>query len=422
LKRLILIALSSLLLLSNITVVNAATPKIDAASYVLTDISTGRILESKEPDTKRYPASTTKIMTAILALEYGDLDQEMTASEEAIRDLGFDGSNAGIEVGQKMKMEKLLEALLVASANEAANILAENLAPTREDFIELMNQKAVELGAANTHFANTNGLYDSKHYTTASDMAKIACYAMKNADFKKIVCMKSVEMPANVHNKKKYILYSTNNLLYYSSDYFTICGIKTGYLSQSGHNLVSSAYNEDGMQLVSVIFGSTEGVNGRTDFTNSYNLLKYGFTNYSFKTVVYSGSVITSIPVIDSSSGNDLNLVASAPLICAMPKDEATWHIIKDISVNSNIKAPVKKGDVLGTVTISSNGILVKKLDLIAQNAVEKSFLANVRDFFGGIFKSGIFMNILIFIIVAALAIIILRFTLKRISRYKACP
>jgi D-alanyl-D-alanine carboxypeptidase/D-alanyl-D-alanine carboxypeptidase (penicillin-binding protein 5/6) len=415
LKKLLLILLSSLLLIANITTVNASSPKLNVDSYVLMDSSTGRILDSMNPDSKLYPASTTKIMTAILALEKGRLDQMMTASEAAICDIGPGGSNAGIPPGEKLSMKVLMDVLLVNSANDAANIIAENLAPTRKDFIDLMNEKAVQLGAIHTHFVNTNGIYDPDHYTTTADMALIASYAMKIPEFRNIVLKKSVVMPPNRYQKKAVTLYNTNNLLYYKNDNFTITGIKTGFINQSGHNLVSSAINKDGMELIAVVFGSKYGPTGRTDFANSYSLLKYGFSTYSIKSIADSGSIIKNISVIDSDSGKNLKLLAASPIVCAMPNDKVKWNIGQTFKFTPNIKAPISKGSVLGTVTFTSNGVPVRTVNLIAESSVNKSFGANVRDFFGNLINSGLILKIILLVIF----FVLLRFVLKRISRLR---
>ncbi len=161
-------------LLVNVCNVAAETPSIPEGSCILIDSKTGQVLFEKASDAKRlFPASTTKIMTAALALENGKLDAMMTASQEAIYDIGKDGSNIGIMAGEQLSLENLLKALLISSANETANIIAENLCATRQEFVDLMNQKARELGASDTHFVNPCGAHDDNHYTTAADLAKM---------------------------------------------------------------------------------------------------------------------------------------------------------------------------------------------------------------------------------------------------------
>jgi D-alanyl-D-alanine carboxypeptidase len=171
-------------------------PSLPQGSYILIDAATGDVLAEQNSDSKKYPASTTKIITAILALEMGDLNQVMTASLAAINDIGKDGSNIGIMAGEQMKMGDLLKALMISSANETANIIAENLCPTRDEFVDLMNKKAVELGAVNTHFENPCGAHEDNHYTTPADLAKIARYAMTIPEFRDIVKMTYYSLPS----------------------------------------------------------------------------------------------------------------------------------------------------------------------------------------------------------------------------------
>lgn len=187
---------------------------IEAESCILIDSRTGQVLYSQNADKSGiYPASTTKIMTAIVALENADLDHVMTASQAAINDIGEGGMNIGIMAGEKICFIDLLNAMLVCSANEAANIIAENVASSREEFISMMNKRATELGALNTNFVNTCGIHNSKHYTTARDMAIIARHAMTIPTFREIVKKDHYDMPITNKHEKWNTLYTTNKFL-----------------------------------------------------------------------------------------------------------------------------------------------------------------------------------------------------------------
>jgi len=293
----------------------AEPPSIPDGVYILIDASTGEVLAEHDADRqKMFPASTTKIMTAILAIEMGKMDQVMTASAAAINDIGKDGSNIGILPGEEMTMEELLKALLICSANESANIIAENLCPTRQDFVDLMNKKAAELGAVNTHFANPSGMHDENHYTTAEDMAKIARYAMTLEEFRNIAKMKSyTPNPTNKHTVYKEdgstgkiggtvwppVLYTTNKLMQYDDGKsgFIIDGIKTGYTGPAGYCLVTSATSTEDkdMQLISVVMGMKSPGSQTAIRTFTKQLLEYGLKISSVKLLLkkalYTGAL-----------------------------------------------------------------------------------------------------------------------------------
>ncbi|HBN84777.1 MAG TPA: D-alanyl-D-alanine carboxypeptidase, partial [Clostridiales bacterium] len=154
-----------------------------AEAYVLMDAKSGQVLASYQADKQLYPASTTKMLTAVVALENASLDMNMTATQGAVHDIGKDGMNIGIQAGEILRMEDLLHAMLIVSANETANIIAENISETRESFMDLCNEKAKEIGMVNTHFTNPCGMHDENHYTTAMDLGVLAQYAMKNETF-----------------------------------------------------------------------------------------------------------------------------------------------------------------------------------------------------------------------------------------------
>ncbi|HPZ06006.1 MAG TPA: serine hydrolase, partial [Clostridiales bacterium] len=201
-KRLLTLAVILLLILTNTSIAYAQPPSLEAEAYILVDAHTGDVLCEKDSRKTLYPASTTKIMTAILAIEQGNLDEIMTASQSAIDAIGYNGSNIGIIPGEKIPLESLLQAMLISSANEAANIIAENICDSTEEFFELMNRRAKELGAVETHFSNASGIHDPMHFTTAADLACIARHAMTLPEFREIVSTHSFTMPATNKRSK----------------------------------------------------------------------------------------------------------------------------------------------------------------------------------------------------------------------------
>jgi len=415
-KGLILIFTVIFIILFYPVAVFAQTFNFEAESYILVDSKTGHVLYEHNSNKILYPASTTKIMTAILAFEKGDLDQVMTANKEAVYDIGKDGMNIGIMPGEEIRLENLLEAMLISSANECANIIAENICETRQEFVDLMNEKAKELGALNTHFKNPCGAHDDDHYTTAADLAKIASYAMKIQGFRDIVCKKSYQMPPTNKHSSWPELYSSNLLLRrMKSDLFEVNGIKTGYTGQAGQNLVSSAINNDGMELIAIVLGvkNPDKVK-KNSYQYCYELLEYGFKNFSQVKIVESNDRIKTVQVEDAGENSSLDLLTADTLEFVLPNNEQWQNTIKPREVIvSSIKAPVNKGDVLGYIEYERNGVILGKVNLIASRTVEKFVPEPPK----APEKNSTLKKVLTTIIIILLAFFMLRFILRRISR-----
>ncbi|GAE90587.1 D-alanyl-D-alanine carboxypeptidase family protein [Acetivibrio straminisolvens] len=242
-KKILLFLVMTTIFFSSVVMVKAQPLDINARAYILIDSKTGQVLAEYNPDFKTYPASTTKIMTAILALELGDLDQIMTVNQSAIDDIGPGGMHIGLLPGEQLELRYLLDALLVRSANETAYVIAENLCSSRQEFYNLMNEKAKELGATNTNFLNPcgidNGEKGKNHLTTARDLAKISQYAMTIPQFREIVQKTIIKIPPTNKHSEEVIVGTTNRLLLYEksrykSEYFSkVTGIKTGYTDRA---------------------------------------------------------------------------------------------------------------------------------------------------------------------------------------------
>lgn len=368
-----LIILVLILLNFGIQKIYAESLNIDAGAYILIDASNGQVILEHNADVKRqYPASTTKIMTAIVALENGSLDQVITASQEAVYDIGKDGMNIGIMAGEKLTMKDLLNALLISSANETANIIAENICSTRQEFIDLMNKKAAELGAVDTHFTNTCGYHDDDHYTTARDLAIIAQYAMSIPEFREIAGKTRYTLPpTNKHNTWGTLPY-TNKLFDYKSDYYEkVTGIKSGYTDPAGHNLVSSAINKDGVELLSVIMGVRNGTSSQNVFTYSRELLEYGFKNFSYQTVEEPGRVVKSVNVAGAEGDPLLDIVTKDGLVCLLPNDPDEHNIKKTEYITDSLTAPVNEGNILGFIEYERDGVPLGRVYLTASRTIE---------------------------------------------------
>lgn len=342
-------------------------PDINAKSALLIDNKTNKVLYSKDMNRKMFPASTTKILTAILVLENHSLDEKVTASYNAIMTIPSGYSTANIQIDEVLTVEQLLELLLVHSANDAANVLAEYTGGSIDSFVAMMNTKINELGLSDTHFTNPYGLQDNNHYTTAHDLAIIMQYCLKNDDFRKIAGQASCAIPStNKSEPRKYS--STNELLIAgNSNYYpNLIAGKTGYTSEAGECLVSAAYN-DNLELVGVI------LNSNNRFKDTRSLYNYGYTNFSIKNIVNEKNIITNVEVKNATKDTkNLNLLVSEDIPVLANNFDDLSKIEPQITLNSDIKAPIEDGQVLGKVSYSVNGITYST-DLIAANNVEKS-------------------------------------------------
>lgn len=366
----IILAFVFLIIFSNtyVNISNASdAPSVDTGSVYLMDSRTTKPLYSKDENTRMYPASTTKIMTAILTLENcSNLDDIATASYEAVETIPEGYSIADIQIGEQLTIRQLLELLLVHSANDAANVLAEYIGGSISSFVSMMNTRLDELGLKNTHFTNAYGLHDENHYSTAYDLAFLMKYCLENDTFTKISGQASCAIPAtNMSEPRKYD--STNRLLIAGDEYYYqyVFSGKTGFTSQAKHCLVTAAYNND-LELICVVLGNDD----RFNITKS--LYEYAFSNYALKNVINQNDVVTNITVDNASyDTKSLDLLISET-IPALVNVNDNSELTPIIDLNSDITAPIYKGDILGEVTYQINGVNYTTT-LIASHDVEKS-------------------------------------------------
>lgn len=236
--------------------------EVDAKAAILIDMNTDRTVYEKNIDERIYPASLTKIMTCLLALENGNLSDIVTIDEGAFTGLDGNSSTAGLQVGEQLTFNDLLYCLMISSGNEAANAVAEHIAGSIPDFVRMMNERAYELGCTGTHFANPHGLHDEEHYTTVRDLVAITLAALKSDNFRTITNTAVYELPATnlspareLKTTNQLIDDSTSNSNYYSR----AIGIKTGYTSKAGRCVISCAKG-DGMYFLAVVCGAATTV------------------------------------------------------------------------------------------------------------------------------------------------------------------
>lgn len=253
-----------------------AGPAIGAESAILLEANTGAILYAKNIDEKMYPASTTKLMTCLIAAENSELDEVVTFSHDAVFSIEAGSSNIGIDPGQAMPMEECLYGILVASANEVANAVAEHIAGSTDAFARMMNEKAAELGCKNTHFVNAHGLFDENHYTSAYDLALIAKAFFQNELLSKIGNTASHHFTATATQPDDFIMRNKHQLITGAIPYEGIKGGKTGYTDEARQTLVTCA-EQNGMRLICVIMKEESP----EQFYDTIKLFDYGFTNFS---------------------------------------------------------------------------------------------------------------------------------------------
>lgn len=253
-----------------------AGPAIGAESAILLEANTGVILYAKNIDEKMYPASTTKLMTCLIAAENCELNETVTFSHNAVFSIESGSSNIGIDEGQSMPMEECLYGILAASANEVANAVAEHVAGSTEAFAEMMNEKAAELGCKNTHFVNAHGLFDEDHYTSAYDLALIAKAFFQNELLAKIGNTSSHHFEATATQPDDFIVRNKHQLITGAIPYEGIKGGKTGYTDEARQTLVTCA-EQKGMKLICVIMKEESP----EQFYDTVKLFDYGFTNFS---------------------------------------------------------------------------------------------------------------------------------------------
>lgn len=328
-------------------------PIIDAAAAIVVDIDSGRILFEKNARSKRAIASTTKIMTAIIALERGDLEDTVTVSK---RSATIWGSTLGLKGGQQLKLEELLYGLLLRSGNDAAIAIAEHIGSTVEGFAEMMNEKAREIGAYDTNFRTPHGLDVNDHYSTAYDLGLIARYALKNPTFSKIVGTRSTAISTRE-------LYNTNEML---SIYPGADGVKTGYTGKAGRCLVTSA-TRDNWRIVSVVLGCASRTKRAQ---SSRSILDYGFNNFKPYTLLQTGEQVSSLPVVKGLS-SELE-IRSLESIRFPLKEEEFKSLKKEIILPEALKAPVYKGTDIGIIRFLLEGRVIGESPLITGSSVSK--------------------------------------------------
>lgn len=347
--------------------------KIYSEAAILIDSNTGKVLYGKNEHQKQYPASTTKIITAILAIENCKLTDRISASYDAVMSIPSGYANAGIQPGEEFTVKDLLNMFLIHSANEIGNIFAEHISGSIEDFALLMNQKAAELGCQNTHFTNPSGIHDPEHYSTAYDMALIARHCMKNDTFRSIVSTLKYSVEATDKTEKRYFR-NTNDLIDPSSKYYyeSAIGMKTGFTSQAKNCLIGASL-KDNLELITVALGAEAADDGRSGrYVDTLNLFDYGYANYKTQQIATKNTVIEEIVVGNATKETEnLSLLLKDSITGITPANLDLNNLDYTVKLNETISAPISEGEILGKITYNIDGITYTS-DLIANHSVEE--------------------------------------------------
>ncbi|NLZ90742.1 MAG: D-alanyl-D-alanine carboxypeptidase [Clostridiales bacterium] len=340
---------------------------ISSQKAILIDAQTGQVLFSKNAHTASYPASVTKIMTAVLALERGTLTDYVPISRRASY---VEGSRIYLLEGEKVTLEQVLYGLMLESGNDAAIAIAEYIAGSVEEFAVMMNDKAAQLGAENTNFTNPNGLHDKEHVTTAYDMALIAKHAMTLPKFREIVNTVRYIIPETNMQDTRY-LYNGNRIIKNTSDkYEGANGIKTGYTTAAKNCFVGSA-QRDGREYITVILNEPDN---KALWANTKALLDYAFENFAQVPVVEAGEVVDKVEFLGSKS--EVKIVAEQGFHYNYPVDSEKPGIQENIVMDA-IKPTVRTGERVGYIEYSIGDEVVGTVRLIAQRNDQGKVLAS---------------------------------------------
>jgi D-alanyl-D-alanine carboxypeptidase (penicillin-binding protein 5/6) len=347
-------------------------PALSAHAALLIDADTGDVLFEKNADTLMYPASTTKILSTIIFLEDLSLDEKVTIAPEAV---AVDGSHIALEPGEVLTVEDLLYAMMVQSANDAAEALAIHHSGSVEAFAEVMNERAQEMGATSSRFKNPHGLTEENHVTTARDLAIIARYAYRNETFRKLASTPSYTIDATPQKGEPRYLHTKNKLLrdvgatmVYKGERVPVYnpeidGIKTGY-TVAAQNCYVGTMEKDGIRLISVTLkSSSDGY-----YPDIVGLLDYGFETFKRVVLIESDELVETI-TLDDLESTTVDLYPAETVAKLLPREASLGAVERDILINDPLSLPINAGESLGTMTFRSGDVSITTVPLVAREA-----------------------------------------------------
>ena len=432
-------------LLQDALIMAENAPELTASAAILIEESTGTILYEKNADQKMYPASMTKVLTALVALDYFKPEELIKVGYE-INEISLDSSKAGHVVGETLTMKNAIRGLIIPSGNDSANVIAANVARRAENddslgfakcediFTELMNKKAEELGATHSHFSNAHGYHADDHYTTGEDMALISKAFMENPTLEEIANERSFVgngadnmFTTDESVKTQDYAWRSHNLLITGGEYnySNASGIKTGFTDEAG-DCVTAAAKNDSMHLIAVVFHSEDP--GR--WIDSKNLFEFGFNNYVETVVAGANDAIAEVPLTKhkKSEGDTLPVVLGEALTTYLPNGAAEQlkpvvtynetYAVTDKEGNISLKAPIEKGTEVGKVAYEANGKVVYEAPVYAGRDVAKgNIFSTIGHAMSNIFTLKGILTVAGILVVIAVIFFIVRMVMNR--RYR---
>ena len=420
-KRISVIVLSVMMVCLSVFSASAVDYRCDAEtvskSVYLENLSQKAVVYEKDADLRCYPASTTKIMTFIITAEnVEDLDQTaVTIRQEVIDGLDPESTVMGLSqhVGEQVSVRDLLYGLMLPSGNDAALVLADHIGGGITGFAEKMNAKAAELGCANTHFTNPHGLFDPEHYTTARDMALIAKYAMTLPGFMDIC--NTVSYTPNgfdsLHNTNYMLDENAEGGAYY---YPYTRGIKTGYLDEAGKCLVTSS-DKDGDKYLCVCLGADFSYEENVNYAmkDTAKLYDWAYENLGVQTLISPTDSLASVDVKYVRNGKTISAVPQKAVTAFLPKQYDKTRLKTEVICPEQIEAPVKKGDVIGSISVQYEDLDLGRIDLVAPEDVERD-ISPLEAFITEHFELVIAMSAALLVIIILLIVLIRMNTVRK--------
>ncbi len=357
----------------NTTETTAATPTLLSETAILMDAASGEIVYEKKANQKMYPASITKLMTILLALENCELTEKITFSHDAVYSIEPGSAHIAIQEGEILTMEQALRAIILRSANEVSNAVAEHIDGSIEAFAKHMTDRAKELGCKNTNFVNANGLHNETHITTAYDMALIAQELLTHEEYRSMMSETYYEIPPTNQQEEMRYLHGQHQMLNSNSLYFYeyAIGGKTGFTDEALNTLVTYAKKGD-MELIAVVMKSY----GAEHYTDTAALFDYGFSNFETVKIFSSADYIKTIRVTETYNEKSIFLeeitaTTDSDLYFPLPVGTKVSDLQIHINCPESAEAPVKKGQTIGTISVSLKDETIKTVDLKAQKTVD---------------------------------------------------
>lgn len=407
-------------------------PELNGKAALIMDLDSGEVLFELNKDQQRAPASLTKIMTTLIALEAMDegrisMTDMVTAQADCLTGMAEDSSTAGIAPGTQISVKDLLYCTMLHSANEACNILGTHISGSIDAFVAEMNRKAEELGCVNTHFMNPNGLPAENHYSSAYDLYLITAAAMEHPMFMEIANTLTYQCSnPDVNNGAP--MNNSNALLtddaYYARNgsykYEGAAGVKTGYTNAAGYCLVSTAERGD-IRVMAIAMGCDGELNTQSDkywnFDDSIAMYDWVFNNFSHRSIISPNEIISSVPV-ELSGDINASLRPQGSLSALLPNDVATEEIQRDITIYEEmLVAPLAAGTVLGEMRLSLNGKELGQVQLVNDSAIELSRLEFMKQRLGEIFSNTWVIAIIAFALLFLLLYLLLVMRYRRLRQ-----